>query len=218
MAFIIDNRDGLGISTTVELLNEPEKSIGNTPDGKPRFIYYTNIPQLITKTIYNVFGTFEDWNTLISEVDNSYKSITTTPTGLFIESLSTNGWFIIDNTNYYLGTYTEVDYSNLEIGTPPEEFQIEEYPSNDFSPDGYLESGEVYFSKYFTPSSINRTSIITLEKSNSLRLGEPFPDSNSNFFISSKSISDIRYINDIEYCNLSLTLTEFVASNIIFAL
>lgn len=215
MAFIIDNRDGLGISTTVELINEPEKNIGNTPDGKPRFIYYTNIPQIITKTTYNVFGTFEDWDTLISEVDNAYKSITTTPTGIFIESISTNGWFIIDNTNYYLGSYTETDYSNLEIETPPKEYKIEEYSSNDFQPDGYLETGEILYSKYYTPTTINRSSIITLEKSNSLRLGESFPDSNSNFFISSKFISNIRLINDIEYCDLSLTLTEFIASNII---
>jgi hypothetical protein len=216
VAFIIDNRNGLGISTTIELINEPEKQIGTTSGGKPRFIYYTNIPQTISKTTYSVFGTFEDWNVLTSQVDNAYKSITSTPTGIFIESLSTNGWFIINNENYYSGSYTETDYSPLEIGTPPEEYKIEEYSSNDFSPDGYLPSGEIYYTKYFTPTSISRSSTISLEKSNSLRLGELFPDSNSKLFISSKSISNIRIINDIEYCDLSLQLTELVASNIIY--
>jgi hypothetical protein len=216
MAFIIDNRNGLGISTTIELINEPEKQIGTTSDGKPRFIYYTNIPQTISKTTYNVFGTKEDWDSLISQVDLAYKSIITTPTGLFIESLSTSDWYIIDNTNYYSGTYTETDYLPLEIGTPPEEYKIEQYSSYDFSPDGYLPSGEIFHTKYFTPTTISRNSTITMEKSNSLRLGELFPDSNSNLFISSKSISNIRLINDIEYCDLSLQLTELVASNIIY--
>lgn len=211
MAFIIDNRNGLGKSVTVELQTEPEKSIGTDAQGRPRVVYFSNVPQIIVKTTYSVVGSIGDWTSLIEDMEASYEAIDTVPMGIFIESVSTSGgWYIIENESYYAGTYVETDYSNLSIAaTPPTEFKITENISGSFAPAGYLPDGKSYYTATISAATISRSSTITFESSKSIDIGSSW---DGGFVVTSKSLSNFRIINNIEYVDMSIQLSELIAS------
>lgn len=216
MALIEDNRNGLGKSVSVELQTESERQIGVNNEGVTRIVYFSNIPQIIIKTTYNVIGTKEDWENYIKSIDDSYASIDTIPTGKFIESASiSGGWYIIDGLDYYGGSYVEADYSNLEINNPGEEFKIIETESASVSPDGYLPDGTSYYSSGISSRKFSRSSICTLTKSHSYEIGTINHNLN-NRFISSKNISNPRLINNVMYIDLSLETVELNSSIFLF--
>lgn len=213
--FIPDNRNGLSESVSIELQTESTRSIGVDSNGRERTIFFSNVPQIIIKTTYTVVGTESDWTQLINTIDSKYKSITTIPTGKFIESANTGGgWYIIDGTDYYSGTYTEVDYSNLKIGSPGTEFKVILNESTNVSPTGYLPSGEAFFSNSITGKRFNRSSVSTFESAKKIEIGKS--SSTHGGYIISKNLSNPRLINDIEYVDLSLELIELKATVGIF--
>lgn len=216
MALIEDNRNGLGKSVSVELQTESERQIGVNNEGVTRIVYFSNAPQIIIKTTYNVIGTKDDWEEYINNIDDSYSNIDTVPVGKFIESASIGGgWYIIDGVDYYGGSYVEADYSNLEINNPGEEFKIIETESANVSPAGYLPDGKSYYSSGISAKKFSRSSICTLEKSHTYEVGTI----NNNLrggFITSKSISNPRLINNVMYIDLSLETAELESSISIF--
>lgn len=213
MAFITDYRNGVGESVAVELQTESERQIGIDSQGRQRFVYFTNSPQIIIKTTRNVVGTEGDWGSEISKVESSYNNITTVPTGLFTESVTSGGgWFIIGGENYYGGTIVEADYSNLIIGNPPIEYKILISESSNISPSGYLPDGTSYFSGSLAPLKYNRTSVCTLAHANSFKVGSQY----NNGLISSKNISNPKLINNTLYVDLSLEISELKASISVF--
>lgn len=214
MAFIIDNRNGLGKSITVELQTETERQIGVDNQGRSRQVFFKNTPQIITKTTYNVIGTLADWEDLITNINDAYAAIDTVPVGKFIESYSVGGgWFIIEGDDYYSGTYVEADYSLLEIAPPDEEYKIIVNESASVSPSGYLPNGLSYYSGSVVPKKLSRTCTSTLTKANSYQVGTNDPTVG---FITSKNISNPRLINGITYVDLSLEISELLATIDIF--
>lgn len=214
MAFLTDYRNGIGESVTVELQTESERQIGVDNQGRQRFVYFSNAPQIITKTTKNLIGSKDDWENEITKIENYYTNITTIPEGEFTESVTAGGgWFIIDGEDYYGGTIVVADYSNLTISNPPVEYKILTNESSNVSPSGYLPDGTSYFSASLAPIKFSRTSICTLDYANNIRVGQNNPNIG---FVSSKNISNPRLINDILYVDLSLEISELNASISIF--
>lgn len=209
---ILDTRNGIGYSISIETQMEVEKSIGVNTLGIPRFLYIANAPQIIKKTTYNVIATGSEWSSFISTIANNYKSISTAPIGLFTESANPSGGrIIIDKTEYFQGTYVEADYSNLDISNPPDEYKILINDSASISPSGFLPNGTSYYSTNQFGKTFTRTSTISLSKSNQYKVGSLNVDKPSGL-ITSKSLSNQRYIGSNLYVDMSLQIAEMTAS------
>ena len=205
---ILDDRNGLGSSISAELQTEAERQVGVTPEGLPIYIYIDNTPQVIIKETYSCVGPLDAWNDLLSKVLDGYDSITTIPMGIFLESVNVGGgWFIIDGEDYYGGSYTVVDYSNLSIATLPAEFKITESSSASVAPSGYLPDGKGYYSSNQIGKSFSRNSVCSIEYANGIRVGQK----NGPGFVTSKNFSNPRILNGKTYVDLSI---EYINSNL----
>lgn len=211
MAFIPDNRNGRSESVTYELQTEVERQIGINNQGRPRVVFFTNAPQIITKTTYNVVGSKDDWETLINNIETAYNNIIDVPRGIFTESFNiSGGWFIINNDDYFAGSYVNVDYSNLTISTPGDEYKVIINESANVSPSGYLPDGTSYYNGSIVPKRFSRTSVCTLTYANTINVGET--NTSLGGFITSKSISNPRLFGTIDYVDLSLEIAEIKSS------
>lgn len=208
---ILDTRSGIGYSVSFETQTESEKSVGSSSTGIPKFIYIDNAPQIIKKTTFNIIMTKDEWESLIDKIGNDYKSIDTVPVGLFIESANPSGSrVIINREEYFVGSYTEADYSSLNITAPPEEYKILINDSASVSPSGFLPDGTSYFSSNQFGKTFSRTSTVSIDKSNEYRVGTLMD--NPNGIITSKSLSNQRIIGDNIYVDMSLQISEMNAS------
>lgn len=199
----LDTRNGTGISTSVELQTEAERQVGIDSNGTPKFIYFKEVPQIITKTTYSALGEANTWNALITKMIQAYDQITDVPTGIFIESVNVGGgWFIINGKDYYSGSYTEVDYNSLTISPVDDEFKVLINESAQVAPSGFLPDGRSYYSSNKIGKNYSRSSTCSLTTANKIRIGTK--NSDVGGFITSKSMSNLRLINNVKYVDLSL--------------
>jgi hypothetical protein len=105
---ILDDRDGVGYSVSVDLVMDPKKNIG-TIGGIPAMLYY-QVPNFIKKVTTKYLMTESEIQTYYGIVQGNSGVYT----GSVISNISVSGSVIfIDGERYYGATITETTYPPL---------------------------------------------------------------------------------------------------------
>lgn len=208
-----DNRNGTGVSKSVEVQTDNLKPGGRDNLGFDKFEYFDNVPFLVKKTTYSVIGDESFWSDLIIQLESDYQSITTILTGVYKENVNVgSGFFIIDGSEFFAGSYTEVDYGTNTPVAPPAEFKIVESYSANVSPQGYLPGTNqaIYSTKTIAPS-LTRNSTLRLSSAQTIQLLSAHP-TDSNFILTGLSFSNPRIIGGVMYVDSNLSYTNKLAN------
>lgn len=144
---ILDKRNGLGYSVSLQLSYEAEKKIGTTPDGMDRFVSFTKVPYYTKKTTFNIIATPGDWDSLFSDMETETLAYATTQTGTYIDSVSPGSRLFIAGKEYYDGTYSESFISGTKSSaTPSKKFATR---SGSVSVGGHWQGDGAIFGKMF---------------------------------------------------------------------
>ncbi len=208
--FLLDTRSGLGFTKSVQIQNDQTRQVGVNSSRVPRFVYFAKTPSLVERITYTVLATLATWQQAIDDMETAYNAIETVPQGLFVESLTPGqGWFVIDNEVYYAGTYVEADYLDNAITAPPLEFQIVDTENiNTQGIAGYLEDGTPFFNSNVFATTRNRSLATSLTNANNNYLLYQDHPTDSNYFLTSKNLTNLREISSTLYVDLNLTYTQ----------
>lgn len=149
---ILDKRNGLGYSVSLQLSYEAEKKIGTTVDGIDRFVSFTKVPYYTKKTTFNIIATPDEWDELMADMETETLAFATSQTGTYIESVSPGSRLFIKGIEYYDGSYTESYVSGTKGTTPPsKKFATR---SGSVSVGGHWQgSGSIYKKMFFTTTN-----------------------------------------------------------------
>ena len=150
---ILDKRNGLGYSVSLQLSYEAEKKIGTTVDGIDRFVSFTKVPYYTKKTTFNIIAKPDEWDGLFSDMETETLAFATTQTGTYIESVNPGSRLFLKGEEYYDGTYVETYVSGVKnTGAPPnKKFATR---SGSVSVGGHWQGdGSIYKKMFFTTTN-----------------------------------------------------------------
>lgn len=201
-----DNRNALAYSYTFEIQKDNLRPAGKTASGLDKFIYVANTPLVVKKITERWIGTEDFWNNKIDQMILDYEAITSIQTGLYTENISvSDGYFIIDGTEFFAGTISSVDLSKALLSTPPAEFKIVESYSASIAPSGYMPiTKKAFYSSKQAAKVVTKSSTMLLSLAQSIVPG-------GDPVITAASFSNLREISGLLYVDASITFNPKIA-------